>query len=83
MIIWVIGCWLHESESVASDGEVTNSLWLFLGGFASFKGSSMFVAMLTTQLKKKEIPIRKLSFRERCFTTIYSLHKMVFLNINT
>lgn len=76
MIIWVIGCWLHESESVASDGEVTNSLWIFLGGFASFKGSSMFVVMLTTQLKK-EIPIRKLSFRERCFT-IYSLHKMYF-----
>lgn len=66
MIIWVIGCWLHESESVASDGEVTNSLWLFLGGFASFKGSSMFVAMLTTQLKKRD-SYKKIEFQRKMF----------------
>lgn len=82
MITWVIVCWLHESESVAQDGEVTNSLWIFLGHFASFKGPSMFVVMLTIQLKK-EIPVRKLSFGERSSTTIYTLHKMVFPNRNT
>lgn len=49
-----LGNWLlaSELESVARD-EVTNSLWIFFGGFASLKGSSMFVVMLTIQFKNR------------------------------
>lgn len=66
MIIWVIGCWLRESESVAGDGEVTYSLWIFLGGFGSFKRSSVFVVMLTIQLKKRD-SYKKIEFQRKKF----------------
>lgn len=54
MITWVNGLWLYEPETVARNGKVTSSLWLFLGDFTSFMGSSVFEVKVTIALKKRD-----------------------------
>lgn len=67
MITWVNGSGIREAEGVARDGEVTHSLWILLEDFASFKGASVFVVMLTMQLKsdsRKKIELQRKKFHD-------------------